>query len=369
MHLNRYGIFRGFLFAAALALLFALPAFADGPNQGPPPVDNSVCLACHSNSNLTFKLSAGETVSMFVDQSHYADSVHGQKKINCVDCHTNISSYPHPALAATSARDLSLQMNALCKSCHTQEFQNSLDSVHAKELAAGNRNAPVCTDCHTAHAVTALDTPRTRITDTCRSCHSAIYDQYKSSAHGAALLSSNSNPDVPTCVDCHGVHNISDPLTAAYRLKSPQLCAKCHTNTAIMSKYNISTNVLNTYVADFHGTTVQLFEKQSPDAATNKPVCFDCHGAHDIKGAKDPASTVFQANLLTTCQRCHPNATVNFPASWLSHYDASPSRNQIIYYVNLFYWILIPLVIGGMLIFVLLDIRRRLKNRRPKEVK
>ena len=35
---------------------------------------------------------------------------------------------------------------------------------------------------------------------------------------------------------------------------------------AIMDKYGISTQVLNTYVADFHGTTVTLFEKQSPDA-------------------------------------------------------------------------------------------------------
>ncbi len=49
-----------------------------------------------------------------------------------------------------------------------------------------------------------------------------------------------------------------------------------------MDKYGISTQVLNTYVADFHGTTVTLFEKQSPDAQTNKPVCYDCHGVHDI---------------------------------------------------------------------------------------
>ena len=55
-----------------------------------------------------------------------------------------------------------------------------------------------------------------------------------------------------------------------------------------MSKYGISTQVVNTYVADFHGTTVTLFEKISPDQITNKPVCFDCHGVHNIKKVDDP---------------------------------------------------------------------------------
>ena len=32
-----------------------------------------------------------------------------------------------------------------------------------------------------------------------------------------------------------------------------------------MGKYGISTQVLNTYVADFHGTTVTLFEQVSPN--------------------------------------------------------------------------------------------------------
>jgi predicted PurR-regulated permease PerM len=50
----------------------------------------------------------------------------------------------------------------------------------------------------------------------------------------------------------------------------------------------------------------------------------------------------------------------------MSHYDASPTRNPFIYYVNLFYTIIIPLVIGGMLAFVLLDAARRIKNRVQK---
>ena len=37
----------------------------------------------------------------------------------------------------------------------------------------------------------------------------------------------------------------------------------------------------------------------------------------------------------------------------MSHYVASPTKFPLVYYVNLFYKIFIPTVIGGMLIFVI----------------
>jgi hypothetical protein len=124
-----------------------------------------------------------------------------------------------------------------------------------------------------------------------------------------------------------------------------------------MDKYGISTNVLNTYVADFHGTTVNMFEKQSPDAPTNKPVCYDCHGVHDISKVNDPHSGLeMQENLLVRCQECHPDATSNFPGAWMSHYIPSAEKYALVYYVNLFYKFFIPIVLGGMLGLVGLDV-------------
>ncbi len=55
-----------------------------------------------------------------------------------------------------------------------------------------------------------------------------------------------------------------------------------------MNKYGISTEVLDTYVADFHGTTQVLFEQETPEQQFNKPVCYDCHGVHDIARTDDP---------------------------------------------------------------------------------
>jgi hypothetical protein len=81
----------------------------------------------------------------------------------------------------------------------------------------------------------------------------------------------------------------------------------------------------------------------------------------------DPESRVIKSNLLATCQRCHPDATTNFPDAWLSHYQPSPQHSPVVYYVNLFYKIFIPTLIGGMVFFVVTDGSRRILNRRKEK--
>ena len=329
-----------------------------------PAVDNSACTGCHRSATREMKISGGETLSLFVNPDTFTQSVHGQQGVACVDCHTTISGYPHPQFSAPDVRQVTLNLNETCRNCHASEFDKSQDSVHQKALASGEREAAVCTDCHGAHEV-QKDQNQTHaaVAATSANCHSTVYAKYKDSIHGVALL--QNNPDVPGCTDCHGVHNIPDPTTASFRLESPtQMCGSCHTDKERMDKYGISTQVLNTYVSDFHGTTVQMFAKQSPDQQTNKPVCFDCHGVHDISAVNDPQKGLeLKENLLTTCQKCHPDATANFPTSWMSHYIPSPTRSPLVWAVDLFYKIFIPTVLGGMAVLVFLDAGRRVRNR------
>ena len=336
------------------------------PLAPPAAANNQACLGCHSNLGQQMKAVNGEIISLYVDPDSFKNSVHGAKGFACNVCHTNISGYPHPEYKPTDRRQVTLDLYQACKQCHADNYQKTLDSVHQRALASGNRLGAVCTDCHGAHDVRPPDQPRWRIPLTCSKCHAAIFNQYKDSVHGSALTGTD-NPDVPTCVDCHGVHKIGDPTTAAFRLMSPtEMCGKCHTDSKRMSKYGISTNVLNSYVADFHGTTVTLFEKQSPDQITNKPVCFDCHGVHDIANTQDPkAGLQIKANLLKACQKCHPDATTeSFAGSWLSHYEPSPTKFPVVYYINLFYKIFIPAVLGFMALMVILDAVWRVRNRR-----
>ena len=353
------------LMVVILAVLTATSAGAAPSSQE---VTNDTCLGCHSNENMVKTFPSGEELSLFIDGQKFHDAVHGEEGLNCVDCHAAMAEIPHPEFAVQTVRDAKFQLYTVCKECHLEQYTNTLDSVHQTALAAGDDNAAICTDCHNPHTQTRItnkDTgeillgARLVIPQTCARCHSAIYDMYKKSVHGAALTEEG-NQYVPTCIDCHGVHNIQNPTTAQFRNDTPLLCAKCHTNEVIMKQYGISTDVIDTYVADFHGTTVTLFEKTDPNLPTNKPVCTDCHGVHDISAVDDPNTGIaLKKNLLVKCQRCHPDATINFPDSWMSHYIASPQHFPLVYYVNLFYKIMIPSVLGGMVLYVLTDIYRR----------
>lgn len=355
---------------AASGLAFsALEAEAQSDGPG---VSNDECLACHADPALTMTLENGEVISLFIDPEVYNSSVHGDGGYACVQCHTNLSGYPHPTFRAEDRRDLSIQLYAACQRCHSGEYELTLDSAHDQARAQGIREAAICTDCHGAHDTLRLTDAesgellpdaRTWIPQTCSQCHSAIYEKYLTSVHGGSLLDEQ-NADVPTCIDCHGVHDIEDPRTSAFRLKSPELCASCHTDPVLMAEYGLSTDVLETYVADFHGTTVTLFEKQSPDAETNKPVCFDCHGVHDIKRTDDPEKGLHvRENLLARCQVCHPDATASFPDAWLSHYVPSAEKYPLVFAVDTFYKFFIPLVLGGMGLLVALDLSWRLRRR------
>jgi hypothetical protein len=70
-----------------------------------------------------------------------------------------------------------------------------------------------------------------------------------------------------------------------------------------------------------------------------------------------------KANLLGKCQKCHPDASANFPDSWMSHYIPSAEKFPIVYYVNLFYQFLIPGVLVPMGILVVMDFSRMMINR------
>jgi len=380
--MRRYKLMRIFpllaglvLVALAVAGLVSQPALA-APQASPARqapasnhVDNSVCLDCHNKADFIITMDSGEDLSLTISEDKFSQSIHGENEIACTDCHTDFTGYPHAELKAGSPREVAITYYTICEQCHAEQYNKVLDSVHQQALAGGDKNAAVCTDCHNPHeqgrltdSATGklLPAARQHIPQTCSQCHSGIYDTYKYSVHGAAL-SEEGNMDVPTCIDCHGVHNIQDPTTAQFRNETPTLCAKCHADEALMTKYDLPTNILNTYVADFHGTTVTLFEQTSPDMPTNKPVCTDCHGVHDISKVDNPQTGIaLKQNLLVKCQRCHPDATANFPDAWMSHYVAGPDHYSLVYYVNLFYKFLIPAVLGGMGVFVVTDFVRRL---------
>jgi predicted CXXCH cytochrome family protein len=348
--------------AGAIVLLFSLLFVSPVTAQPPAQETEKYCLSCHGNKTLSMTLPSGESLSLYVAQDDLNHSVHSTVGIECEACHNNISEYPHSKIKYQNKRELSLTFYQTCEKCHSTNYQKSKDSMHAKAAEAGNLNAPICTDCHGAHGVRSPNEPRSLISQTCAKCHAEIVETYKQSVHGAALMK-DENPDVPVCTTCHGVHNIQDPRTSQFRVAEPELCAGCHADAKLMSKYGLSADVYSLYKTSWHGVDVSVYKAKWPTIWHDSAVCADCHGVHDIRSTKDPASKVNPANLLSTCQKCHPGAGPNWTGAWTGHNQISLKRTPFLYYVEQFYSSFAPFVLWACIIYVILQIIRATVDR------
>ena len=287
------------------------PAAAQAPTASAPATDkipNATCLACHGNPGFAVKQPDGTMRPLSVDTDKFAHSVHGSQ--NCVDCHTKVTSLPHPPF----------QINVDCVSCHqnklaaaqkandapavatmslvAKQIDDFFHSVHAQPSRTDqSRTNATCYNCHDSHYVYAPGTDawqawRMNLPNTCGKCHAQELADYATSIHGVLMLQ-NKVPVAPTCADCHTSHQIANPVLTSTRLVITQNCGTCHKEQ------------LQTYLASYHGQVETLGY-----AYTAK--CFDCHGSHKIQLVEDPRSTVFPANRLATCQKCHTDASAGF---------------------------------------------------------
>ncbi len=342
----------------AISLLWSSPSKASEQKQQ----TEEYCLSCHSNPDLKMTLPSGEVLPLYVDAEQLKTSVHSSNGIECEACHTNITTYPHPANTYQTRRELTRGYYQACQKCHPDNYTKTLDSMHAQAAAGGNLNAPVCTDCHGSHYIKPPDQPRTLIPSTCGNCHTQEFAVYQTSVHGNAL-EQESNPDVPVCTTCHGVHNIQNPLTPEFRVEEPDLCASCHANAEMMAKYGLSADVYDLYSLSWHGVDVSVYEARWPTVQHYSAVCTDCHGIHDILKPDDPNSTVNPKNLLVTCQKCHPGVSANWTGAWTGHYKVSLDRTPILYYVNAFYSFFTPAILILCGIYVILQFIRFMVDR------
>jgi len=343
-----------FLYALTLAL--QPPA---APTSTPAPTAQE-CLECHDDHTLTTTLGDGTEKSLHTDPAVVARSRHAGKA-TCVDCHPNTRELPHPERTFRSARAFSVAMSENCQRCHFSDYRRTLDSVHADAVRRGDITAPVCVDCHGGHDIQRASVPRTRIADTCARCHEGVAKRYATSVHGRDVA--RDIADVPTCVDCHRTHDIGGPHQAGWKTSTPEICGRCHSDPERMKKYGLSTAVLKTYASDFHGKTAALHKGSGSEEQSFVALCTDCHGVHDIVRARDGNSQVIQANLASTCRKCHPNASNTFPQAWLSHYEPSWKHAPGVYAVKVAYAVFIPFIIGGLVLQMLLHLWRMAVNR------
>jgi predicted CXXCH cytochrome family protein len=200
----------------ALVVVFAVASLTARAADSALSALNQQCLGCHSMKGLEKKLANKETLSLHVDGPAFAQSVHN--KIGCAVCHANISFESHPSVTTkiASGREYSLALTKVCQSCHAAIFKLYEGSIHAALFREGNSWAPVCTDCHSPHAVMAKAAYDAASGAPCSKCHDPIFKAYAGSVHGKATLG---------CSNCHRAHDVG-AATAGDQLKSA--CLGCH---------------------------------------------------------------------------------------------------------------------------------------------
>jgi len=385
---------------------------------------NRMCFACHGDPENFANTEDGERLIVTRDQ--FGESVHGGFGFACTTCHRDFA-FPHPqeytpvrcgACHVAEQRQYSESVHGYalergnhraptcagchgkhdirrsddpasrtyhtrvadtCSGCHstggllTDEYVKLpapavqyAQSVHGRAGAAGDMKAATCTDCHGVHDLKGHNDPSSRInrlnvSTTCGACHGVISDEYARSIHGRAMRAGVG--DSPTCTNCHGEHLILSPDnpdagTHSNRLAT-QLCGDCHSDPVIIAKYDLQHDVVHTYEDSYHGWATA---RTSGSAAT----CVNCHNAHLVLPAADPASTVSDTKVVATCRQCHRDATVEFARSY-NHIAASAATNRGRRIVTAFYLALIVIVIGGMAVHNAIILNYYMVEKRRRE--
>ena len=343
-----------------------------------------VCGRCHSEGTPVQR-----TRSIPQDHilENYSESIHGEALLkkglsvapNCASCHTPHLILPHTDPASSIARR---NIAATCTKCHSQ-----IEAVHRKtirgELWEKEANVlPACIDCHQPHKIrnvfysqgmadadcmrchadqklrrardgqalfvntaelshsqhfkvacsqchSEVNSSRVRPCETitqpvdCSKCHDEIGKLYASSTHGQ--LQSKSDPNAPTCKECHGTHGVlgkHDPQSRTFATNVPSLCGSCHREgqKAAVRYVGRQHEIVQNYTESIHGKGLLK------SGLTVTATCTSCHTAHHVLPRTDPASSVNVNNVPATCGQCHNGIEEQFANSIHAQRAAFPGK-------------------------------------------
>ncbi len=335
--------------------------------QFPHPEDNRAsCSPCHAELEASFR-----------EGLHgYALETGNPRAPDCATCHGKHQILPSSDPRAATHK---VRLPGTCASCHgeaglltdqfvrlPQSFQQYAVSVHGQGTQRGVAVAASCADCHAVHDLRGSADPLSMINpqnvaSTCGQCHPDVQLEYQESIHGRALEAGIT--DSPTCTDCHGEHLILSPddpqaVTCGAR-QATEVCGECHNDPTIISKYGLQGGVVGSYMDSYHGRS----SRRGCDITAS---CVDCHTAHLVLPAADPASSISEENLVSTCAQCHEGATAEFANSY-NHVTASMEGNPVNRIIRAIYFWAILIIIGGMVVHNLLIMNYFMIKRRREQ--
>ena len=232
---------------AVLMLLFTLVLI---PTTGAA-TDAAMCLGCHGSME----------GAVNVDQEKFSKSVHGGMN-DCLMCHMTLKGAQHQGLSGGKPDSAVLALaaaispkskkdpiaQAACVTCHPDAYASYTASAHGRNVIAGkSSDGPVCTSCHgSPHYIQPKTSKESavnhfNIVKSCGTCHEEkqmadkygfspkVMERYLESFHGRKLKLGHTG--APSCVSCHGAHDIKSANDAASPVvgeNKKKTCAKCH---------------------------------------------------------------------------------------------------------------------------------------------
>jgi len=189
------------------------------------------CGNCHGTEGMAKKHGLPSVYPLYMDSIHgFALSKEGLLvAANCTSCHGS-----HHILSRKDPASPTFKTNIpnTCGTCHAKIADEYMAGAHGKALAAGKTTVPVCSDCHTAHAILqpTADAFRMQSTPICGSCHKDKFSTYRDTFH-SQLGSLGGYVETARCWDCHGAHEIlpaSDPRSPVAPANLVKTCGRCH---------------------------------------------------------------------------------------------------------------------------------------------
>lgn len=310
--------------------------------------DTKYCLECHGQQGLTLTFQNKESVGAYVDAERFSSSVHAS--LGCGACHSEFSREIHPEREFRSRVQYSAKASAICRQCHADE-QIKKAPVHAA-LLAREGGAPVCSECHSPHAITSIAGGPASASEKqyCLGCHRHGLSMKVKSGEQVSLKVDTealqaSVHSMLSCVDCHFGFSTSEhpkrnfKSSRDFSIAHADACRRCHfdkyTKTlesmhyTVLSRGNLKApvctdchgshsvararadrlrsakrcerchgEIYNKYVSSVHGSA--LVNEQNADV----PICVDCHTAHTIEDAR---TLDYREKVPDICGRCHAN--------------------------------------------------------------
>ncbi|MBK8010925.1 MAG: hypothetical protein IPK13_06215 [Deltaproteobacteria bacterium] len=220
-----------------------------------------------------------------------------------------------------------------CLVCHAGVGEEDAPKLDLERYGASVHNAEGCVGCHADvfdESIHHEEEDQDLAPVDCAGCHSEPGDAWARSVHGETPA--DPDQEQATCVRCHGVHDTlspKDPRSMVHPLRQLETCGQCHGLDRAAAGHALEVPLQ--YRRILKNASQELVVNLMRQGVLVSAGCSDCHGSHAVHERTSPDSTLYPANVESTCRPCHQEQSAQYRKS--AHGQAS-SKSGFSWRVN-----------------------------------